>query len=156
MSSTYRYRTDMSNPVPANNRAICIERRQRILSPKLTRTPLSWWTNITARICQSRRPRRHVWAAEDKEIAEDQDRGGSEIAEARDGMSCRTAAVPVKRGFGTGFVPLGFLCTARLSELADSREGTEERESHDVLLGVAGLWRSLRAPGGTRLERGIM
>jgi hypothetical protein len=66
------------------------------------------------------------------------------------------AAVPVKRGFGTGFVPLGFLCTARLSELADSREGTEERESHDVLLGVAGLCRSLRAPGGTRLERGIM
>jgi hypothetical protein len=155
MSSTYRYRTDMSNPVPANNRAICIERRQRILSPRLTRTPLSWWTNITARIPQSRRPRRHVWAAEDQETAEDQ-RWQKARDEARDGESCRTAAVPVKRGFGTGFVPLGFLCTARLSELADSREGTEERESHDVLLGVAGLWRSLRAPGGTRLERGIM
>jgi hypothetical protein len=93
-------------------------------------------------------------------------RGGPEAAEderwqkardeARDEESCSTAAVPVKRGFGTGFVPLGFLCTARLSELADSREGTEERESHDVLIGVAGLWRSLRAPGGTRLERGIM
>jgi hypothetical protein len=31
-----------------------------------------------------------------------------------------------------------------------------ERESHDVLLGVAGLCRSFRAPGGSRLERGIM
>jgi hypothetical protein len=146
---------NISNPVPANNRAICIERRQRIISPRLTRTPLSWWTNITARIRQSRRPRRHVWAAEDKEIAEDQETA-EDCRRQEMEMSCRTAAVPVKRGFGTGFVPLGFLCTARLSELADSREGTEERESHDVLLGVAGLWRSLRAPGGTRLERGIM
>jgi hypothetical protein len=84
MSSTYRYRTDMSNPVPANNRAICIERQQRILSPRLTRTPLSWWTNITARIRQSRRPRRHVWAAEDQETAEDQ-RWQKARDEARDG-----------------------------------------------------------------------
>jgi hypothetical protein len=59
-------------------------------------------------------------------------RGGPETAEderwqkardeARDEESCSTAAVPVKRGFGTGFVPLGFLCTARLSKLANSRE----------------------------------
>jgi hypothetical protein len=62
-------------------------------------------------------------------------RGGSETAEkrardeARDGESCTTAAVPVKRGFGTGFVPLGFLCTARLSELADSREKARRREN---------------------------
>jgi hypothetical protein len=55
------------------------------------------------------------------------------------------------------FSPTGFpVRYARKSELADSREGTEERESHDVLLGVAGLCRSLRAPGGSRLERGIM
>jgi hypothetical protein len=70
--------------------------------------------------------------------------------------SCTTAAVPVKRGFGTGFVPLGFLCAARLSELADSREKARRRGTHDVLLGAAKLCRSLRAPGGTRLERGIM
>jgi hypothetical protein len=33
---------------------------------------------------------------------------------------------------------------------------TRGKESHDVLLGVAGIYRSLRAPGGSRLERGIM
>jgi hypothetical protein len=62
---------NMSNEVPVNNRGTYIERRQRITSPRLTRTPLSWWTNITTRIRQSRRLRRHVWAAEDKEIAEE-------------------------------------------------------------------------------------
>jgi hypothetical protein len=59
---------------------------------------------------------------EGPETAEDE-----RLQKARDEMLCTTAAVPVKRGFGTGFVPLGFRCTARLSELADSREGTEER-----------------------------
>jgi hypothetical protein len=62
-------------------------------------------------------------------------RGGPETAEderlqkARDEMLCTTAAVPVKRGFGTGFVPLGFLCTARLSESANSREKAQRRET---------------------------
>jgi hypothetical protein len=54
-----------------------------------------------------------------------------------------------RRFFSTGFP----VCGARLSV---TRKGTEERESYDVLLGVARLCRSLRAPGGSRLDRGIM
>jgi hypothetical protein len=38
---------------------------------------------------------------------------------------------------------------ARLPELAESRE---ERESHDVLLGVIGLCRSFRASVGSQLS----
>jgi hypothetical protein len=53
---------NISNAVPANNRVIYIERRQRITSPRLTRTPLNRWTKITTRIRQSRGPRRHVLA----------------------------------------------------------------------------------------------
>jgi hypothetical protein len=67
------------------------------------------------------------------------------------------AAVPVQRGFGAGFshwVSCALRALVRISRV--TRAGMEERKSHDVLLGVAGLCRSLRAPGGSWLERGIM
>jgi hypothetical protein len=48
--------------------------------------------------------------------------------EIADEYSCMTAAVPVKRGFGTGFVPLGFPVHCALVRVSRfTREGTEER-----------------------------
>jgi hypothetical protein len=93
-----------------------------------------------------------VWAAEDKEIVEDQ-----ETAEDQRWIVMYDGGSPGKKRLRHRFCPTGFPVHCALVRISRfTREGTEERESHDVLHGVAGLWRSLRAPGGTRLERGIM
>jgi hypothetical protein len=70
-----------------------------------------------------------VWRTErSRETRKSQEvQGPRRKQEIADEYLCMTAAVPVKRGFGTGFVPLGFLCTARLSELADSQEKARRR-----------------------------
>jgi hypothetical protein len=55
----------------------------------------------------------------------------------------------------SSFSPLVFLRAALVIVKRFTRRH-REREYHDVLHGIAGICRSLRAPGGSRLEREIM
>jgi hypothetical protein len=63
---------------------------------------------------------------------------------------------PGKKRFRHRFCPAGFPVRCALVRVSRFTRRHGREESHDVLLGVAGLCRSLRAPGGTRLEMGIM
>jgi hypothetical protein len=143
---------NISNAVPVNNRATYIERRQRITSPRLTRTPLNRWTNITARIRQSRGPGRQVLARRTKKSRRMRDCRRPEMD-----SHVRRRQPRYKEASAQVFshwVSCALHALVRISRFTRRHGG--ERESHDVLLGVTGLCRSFRAPGGSRLERGIM